>query len=177
MQPLEKALDMTIEEVKQRVARKDGILPKGSPKVMIYVMPAALPWIPRMFEENGVGLTFTVVSSPTKKELAPSRFEDPYFAAAETWLKRCSTINLGYKAQVICEKIETYGIDGMIFGFFDFDRWLGSDHRLLAKMVEEKTKLPVFYIEGDVWDDREYSPEALRTRIESICEIVKMRKA
>ena len=44
------------------------------------------------------------------------------------------------------------------------------------RLVEEKTKLPVFYIEGDLWEDRDYSPEALRTRIESIAEIVKMRK-
>lgn len=65
----------------------------------------------------------------------------------------------------------------MLFGLFDFDRWLGSDNRLLAKLVEEKTKLPTFYIEGDFWEDRDYSPEALSTRIESICEIIKMRKA
>ena len=68
-------------------------------------------------------------------------------------------------------------VDGIVFGFLDFDRWLGSDHRLLARIVAEKTKKPVFYIEGDVWEDRDYSPEALRTRIESICEIVKMQKA
>ena len=43
--------------------------------------------------------------------------------------------------------------------------------------MEKKTKLLVFYIEGDVWEDRDYSPEALRARIESIAEIVKMRKA
>jgi hypothetical protein len=65
----------------------------------------------------------------------------------------------------------------MIFGFIDFDRFLGRDHKLMAKIVHEKTGLPVFYIEGDIWDDRDYSPEALRTRIESICEIIKMRKA
>ena len=122
-------------------------------------------------------MTFSEVSVPTRKQLLPSRFDDPYMAAAETWLKRTSTTNIGYKAQIIIEKLETYHMDGMIFGFFDFDRWLGSDHRLLARIVEERTKLPVFYVEGDIWDDRDYSPEALRTRIESICEILKMNKA
>jgi len=97
-------------------------------------------------------------------------------ATAESWLRRGSSCNPGYEAEQICEKLKTYGADGMVFGFFDFDRWLGSSHRLLARMVEEKTGLPVFYIEGDAWEDRDYSPEALRTRIESICEIVKMRK-
>lgn len=174
---MESALDTTIKEVKQRVANKDGILPEGAPKLMAFIIPVTLPWIPKMFEENGVGLTFGDISTPSKKQLMPPRFDDPYMAAAETWLKRSSSVNTGYRAQLICEKLETYGIDGMVFGFFDFDRWIGSDHRLLARMVEEKTNRLVFYIEGDIWDDRDYSPEALRTRIESICEIAKMRKA
>jgi hypothetical protein len=71
----------------------------------------------------------------------------------------------------------TYGIDGLIFGFFDFDRWVGSDNKLLAKLVEAKTHKPTFHIEGDLWDDRDYNQEALRTRIESICEILKMRRS
>jgi benzoyl-CoA reductase/2-hydroxyglutaryl-CoA dehydratase subunit BcrC/BadD/HgdB len=98
-------------------------------------------------------------------------------AAAENWLRMSGSVNPGYQAEQICEKLETHKFDGMVFGLMDFDRWLGSSHRLLARMVEEKTKLPVFYIEGDNWDDRDYSQEALRTRIESICEIMKMRKA
>ncbi len=174
---MEEALDITLKEVKERVANKEGMLPKGAPKLMAFIMPVTLPWIPKMFEENGVGLTYGDIYVPSKKQLVPPRFDDPYLAAAETWLKRSSTINTGYRAQLICEKLETYGIDGMVLGFFDFDRWIGSDHRLLARMVEERTDRPVFYIEGDIWDDRDYSPEALRTRIESICEIVKMRKA
>jgi hypothetical protein len=77
----------------------------------------------------------------------------------------------------MCEKLEMYKLDGMIFGFLDFDRWLGSDNRLLSRIVEEKTKLPVYYIEGDIYEDRDYSPEALTTRIETIAAMVKMRKA
>ena len=177
VEPMEEALDILLEELKERVAKKQGILPPGAPKMMVHVMPHSLPWIIKMFQDNGVGMTFSEVSVPTRKQLLPSRFDDPYMAAAETWLKRTSTTNIGYKAQIIIEKLETYHMDGMIFGFFDFDRWLGSDHRLLARIVEERTKLPVFYVEGDIWDDRDYSPEALRTRIESICEILKMNKA
>lgn len=176
MEGMERALDITIEEVKQRVANKEGILPQGAPKLMVYSMPSCNPWIAKMFERNGVGLPFDDLSMISKKELEPLSFEDPYMAAAETWLRMSEPANAGYKAEQICEKLETYKADGMIFGFMDFDRWLGSDHRLLSRMVEEKTKLPVFYIEGDIWEDRDYSPEALRTRIESICEIVKMRK-
>jgi benzoyl-CoA reductase/2-hydroxyglutaryl-CoA dehydratase subunit BcrC/BadD/HgdB len=177
MEQMEKALDITIREVKQRVAAKKGILPEGAPKLMIYSIHPTVPWIAKMFEENGVGVPLSEFFVLTKKQLAPPTFEDPYMAAAEGWLRTSGMVNPGYQAEQISEKLETHKFDGMVFGLMDFDRWLGSSHRLLARMVEEKTKLPVFYIEGDNWEDRDYSEEALRTRIESICEIMKMRKA
>jgi len=174
LDPMAKALDKATEEVRGRVARGEGILPKGAPTLMYEIMPYCQPWIAKMFAENGVGL---MPGGPTDKQLVPPRFADPYMASAEAWLKGSVSANAGYKADQICERLEKYRFDGLVFGFFDFDRWLGSDNRLVAKMVEEKTTFPVFYIEGDFWEDRDYSPEALRTRIESICEIIKMRKA
>ena len=177
IEQIEEALDITIREVRQRVDRKEGILPEGAPKLLIYSLHPTIPWVAKTFEENGVGIPLSEFFILTKKQLEPSKFDDPYMVAAESWLRTSGMVNPGYQAQQICEKIETHKFDGMVFGLMDFDRWLGSSHRLLAKMVEEKTKLPVFYIEGDNWDDRDYSQEALRTRIESICEIMKIRKA
>ena len=156
------------------MAKGEGILPKGAPVLMYEIIPYPQPWIVNLFAENGVGV---MPGGPTEKQLQPPRFKDPYMAAAEAWLKSSVTVNAGYKADQISERLMKYRFDGMLFGFFDFDRWLGSDNKLLAKLIEEKTKLPVFYIEGDFWEDRDYSLEALKTRIESICEIVKMRKA
>ena len=45
------------------------------------------------------------------------------------------------------------------------------------EIVEEKTGVPSYYIEADFWDDRDYSPESLKTRIESVCQIIHARKA
>lgn len=175
---MESALDITIEEVKQRVAQKQGVLPKGAPRLMTWLTPVCVPWIAKMFENNGVGMTVSSLLVPTKKQMTkPPAFEDPYMVAAELWLRGEFMVNTGYEVEQILEKLETYTCDGMIFGFIDFDRFLGRDQKLMAKIVHEKTGLPVFYIEGDIWDDRDYSPGALRTRIESICEIIKMRKA
>jgi benzoyl-CoA reductase/2-hydroxyglutaryl-CoA dehydratase subunit BcrC/BadD/HgdB len=174
---MEKALDITLKEVRQRVANKEGILPKGAPKLLIYSVHPTVPWVAKIFEENGVGIPLSEFFIQTKKQLEPPSFTDPYMAAAEGWLRTSGMVNPGYQAEQICEKLEMHNFDGMVFGLMDFDRWLGSSHRLLARIVEEKTRLPVFYIEGDNWDDRDYSLEALRTRIESICEIMKIRKA
>jgi benzoyl-CoA reductase/2-hydroxyglutaryl-CoA dehydratase subunit BcrC/BadD/HgdB len=174
---MEEALDITLQEVRQRVAQKKGILPVGAPKLLIYSLHPTVPWVAKIFEENGVGIPLSEFFIQTRKQLKPPSFDDPYMAAAEGWLRTSGMVNPGYQSEQICEKLETHNFDGMVFGLMDFDRWLGSSHRLLARMVEEKTGLPVFYIEGDNWDDRDYSLEALRTRIESICEIMKMRKA
>ncbi|GAJ24620.1 unnamed protein product, partial [marine sediment metagenome] len=173
---MEEALDLTLKEVKQRVAAKEGILPAGAPKLLIYSIHPTVPWVAKTFEENGVGIPLSEFFIQTKKQLQPPSFDDLYMAA-EGWLRTSGMVNPGYQAEQICEKLETHKFDGMVFGLMDFDRWLGSSHRLLARMVEDKTGLPTFYIEGDNWDDRDYSLEALRTRIESICEIMKMRKA
>jgi benzoyl-CoA reductase/2-hydroxyglutaryl-CoA dehydratase subunit BcrC/BadD/HgdB len=170
---MEQALELAINEVGERVAKKEGILPPGSPKLMFQITPYCQPWIIKMFKENGVLLS---AGGATKKGMSPLRFDDPYLQSAEIWLRGATIVNTGYQAEQTAEQLITYNFDGMLFGLFDFDRWLGSDDRLLASIVEEKTGLPSFYIEGDFWEDRDYSQESLRTRIESIAEILKMRK-
>jgi benzoyl-CoA reductase/2-hydroxyglutaryl-CoA dehydratase subunit BcrC/BadD/HgdB len=170
------ALDAMIKEAKERIARGEGIVPKGSPKGMAWFIPFPI-FISRIFRENDVALVYNDGLLPSKADLQPPRFTDPFEMNAEMLLKWNMAVNWGLKADLAIEKIQTYGIDFMIWGFLDFDRWLGTDHRLCAKVVEERTGKPVFYIEGDIWEDRDYSEEALRTRIETICEIVKARKS
>ena len=174
LEPMAEALEQTLKDVRGRVAAGRGVLPRQAPVLMYEIIPYCQPWLVKMFMENGVGV---MPGGPTQKQLQPPRFEDPYMVAAEAWLKGSVTVNAGYKADQICERLLRYKFDGLLLGFLDFDRWLGSDNRLIARMVEERTGLPVFYVEGDFWEDRDYSPESLRTRVESICEILKMRKA
>lgn len=177
MKYMEEALDITIKEVRQAIKDGVGILPKGSPKVPFYFTPIALPWISQIFKENGVGTTFSLIITPSKKQFAPSKYKDPYMQASESWLRMTIGQNLGYDAKNMIEKLETnMPCDGLVMGFFDFDRWLGAHHKIMAKLLEEATDVPTFYIEADFWEDRDYSPESLRTRIESICQIIKMKK-
>ena len=66
--------------------------------------------------------------------------------------------------------------DAFIAGFLDYDRWIGALHKKMARQVEEATGVPSFYLEADFYDGRDYSPEALRTRIQSICQIIRQKK-
>lgn len=174
---LEHAIDVLTKELREEIKAGRGVLPKGSPKVGCYFVPYSLPWIDKMFRENGVALTFSQTLSPSKSMMRPSRYmDDPYMGMAEQWLKMPLGQNMGYEAQSMIEKVQTYKPDGMVMGFFDFDRWLGAHQKMCASLVEKATGVPHYYIESDFWDDREYSEEALRTRIESICQILHTRK-
>ena len=171
------ALDATLKDAKTKIAKGEGVVPKGSPRGMMWFMPFCNPFILRMFEENGVAIPFCEGLLPSKAELEPPKFEDPFEANAEAFLKECMITNWGNKAELTLERLETYDIDFMIWGFEDFDRWLGSDQKLCQAYVEKKIEKPCFYIEGDIWEDRDYSEEAMRVRIETICEVVKARLA
>jgi len=171
------ALDAVLKDMKERVDKGEGVVPKSSPKAMAWFIPYNNPFISNMFDENGVSLAYGEGLLPSKAEFEFPRFTDPFDASAEAFLKSSLIVNWGNKANLAIEKMQTYNIDCMIWGFLDFDRWLGSDHKLCARYVEEKTGKPSFYIEGDIWEDRDYSEEALRTRIETICEVVKARHA
>ena len=83
---------------------------------------------------------------------------------------------MGYEVAAMVEKVKANKPDGMLMGFFDFDRWLGAHQKMAADLVEKETGVPHYYIESDFWDDRDYSEEALRTRIESICQLLYMKK-
>lgn len=175
---LEEALDIMIVEIRAAVKAGTGVLPKGAPKMGSYFIPFCIPWIDRVFRENGVATTFSQTLTPSKSQMRPPTYmDDPYMGIAEQWLKMPLGQNMGYEAEAMVEKVIANKPDGMLMGFFDFDRWLGAHQKMCAELVEEKTGVPHYYIESDFWDDREYSEEALRTRIESIAQIMHMRKS
>lgn len=174
---MEEALDIMTQEVKEAIKAGVGVVPKGAPKLGSYFVPFCIPWIDTMFRENGVATTFSQTLTPSKKQMSPPTYKDDlYMAIAEQWLRMPLGQNMGYEVASMITKVNTYKPDGMLMGFFDFDRWLGAHQKMAAKLVEEGTGVPHFYMESDFWDDRDYSPEALRTRIESISQVLKMRK-
>ena len=48
---------------------------------------------------------------------------------------------------------------------------------MAKKGVEDELGIPVLALEGDVWDTRDYSTEALRIRVETFAEMLRAKKA
>ena len=173
----EPAIDVLLKELRSEIKAGSGIVPKGAPKVGSYFVPFCVPWVDRIFRENGVATTFSLTMTPSKSQLSPTAYpDDMYLNLAEAWLRFPLGQNMGYEVESMVEKVEANKPDGMIMGFFDFDRWLGAHQKMAADLVEKRTGVPHFYIESDFWDDRDYSEEALRTRIESIAQMLYMKK-
>ncbi len=173
----EPAIDTLIAELREEIKAGRGVLPKGAPKIGSYFTPFCIPWVDRLFRENGVITTFSETMTMTAAQMSPHKYAtDLYSAFAEEWLRFPMGQNMGSEAQTMIEKVRANKPDGMLMGFFDFDRWLGAHQKMCADLVEKETGVPHFYMESDFWDDRDYSEEALRTRIESISQLLYVKK-
>lgn len=171
------AADTIIAELQRDIKDGVGIYPKGAPKVSFYFNPVALPWIDKIFMDNGVATGVSLPFVPTKAQATPPNSTDVYEMAADQWLKMIFSMGCKPEIDAWIEKINNIKPDGMIVGFLDYDRWIAPLHQTMAREVEKSTGVPTYYIEGDFYDGRDYSPEALRSRIESICQILKQKKA
>ena len=174
----EEAVDILTKGLRAAIKAGEGVMPKGTPKVAIRNLPYCIPWLGQMFRQNGLMVQFAcALTQSSRQTQPPTRPDDPWYTAAEAWSRNPMCSNMKNECDSYIEKLKTYNANGMLLGLFDFDRWVGPQQKLQAKMVEETLHIPCFYIEGDFWDDREYSPEALKTRVESICQVFKMRLA
>ena len=64
-------------------------------------------------------------------------------------------------------------MDGALYGFFAFDRWIGALEKTMIREAEERTGIPHFYLEGDFWNGARFSMDRMST-IRSICSCLKI---
>jgi len=172
---LNKAIDTIIDEVEDRINKGMGILPKGSPKLGCHFIPFCEPWVDRAFLENGVCLSFSTFFASVKKNNKITTL-DPYKIVSKLWLQNSQVVNMGYEAELVSKILLKYHPDGMLYGFFSFDRWLGTHQKMMLKIVEEKTNIQHFYIESEFWDDERYKLDDRIGRIENIAYLLKTKK-
>lgn len=168
------ALETIIEEVRGRVAKGEGPLPKGAPRLACHFLPYCVPWVCGAFAENGINLSTNTYFAPpgTLKKLP--READEYRNIARQWLSNPSAVNMGDEINIVCDIITSTPVDGVLYGFFSFDRWVGGLQKTMIKVVEERTKIPHYYLEGNFWSDEEYSLDDRLARIKSIAFKVKI---
>lgn len=169
------AIEILIDEVKERIQKGCGPLPKGAPRLACQFIPFCVPWIGKAFMDNGVNLSVdTFFAEPAVQRQYFDR-DNIYTSIARQWLCNPSAVNTRDEAELICHIITRYPLDGVLYGFFSFDRWIGAMHKTLVRIVEERTKIPFYYLEGDFWSDEKYTLEDKIDLIKSIAFKVKIK--
>lgn len=168
------ALDTAIAEVEQRICDGKGVLPKGSPKLACHFSPLNVPWIDKTFRDNGVNLTLGRMFPPASKLINCVKPGDVYRSAASMCLEAPNNVNMLDEVRMTCDQLTSYPVDGALYGFFAFDRWIGALEKIMIREAEERTGIPHFYLEGDFWNGSRFSLEDKLTTIRGICSCLKI---
>ena len=72
---------------------------------------------------------------------------------------------------------ENWGLDGVIMYYLFSCRPFAISLLILKKSIEGDLCIPVLALEGDIYDTRDYSAGALRTRLETFAEMLRAAKA
>lgn len=176
IEPVNEALDTAICEIRERIREGRGALPKGAPKLACYFVPLNVPWVDRMFRENGTNLSlgrlFPLASMMEEK----IDTDDIYQAVAKQIYMCPDAVNMKDAARIAADLLRRYPVDGALLGFYDFDRWIGALQKTEMRLVEEQTGIPHYYLEGDFWASGKMSTEDRKSIIRGISSCLKISK-
>jgi benzoyl-CoA reductase/2-hydroxyglutaryl-CoA dehydratase subunit BcrC/BadD/HgdB len=170
------AIGTLLTEAKQRVDQGKGIGEKGAPRVLLLGPQATDPSIFRMFEKAGLTLAGAYLDWVSPQEMTKSK----YITFEERDAERQLQYGLYHGVEGIVYKVKQacqfYNVDGVLL-FYPFScRPITISPFIVKKAVEEELNIPLLILEGDWWDTRDYSAGALRTRVETFAEMLKMTK-
>jgi benzoyl-CoA reductase/2-hydroxyglutaryl-CoA dehydratase subunit BcrC/BadD/HgdB len=171
---MERLIDLLYTEIKERVDRGEGVLPKGAPRVAIglfWTDPAPLS----MIEKTGLAVIGSSVDGVliTKEERVPSKYEDFWENSAESVLRFCG-IKFAVRLKQVCKEA---GLDGVILNYPIGCRDLCIAPIKGKELITKELGIPVLLLETDHVDTRSYNAEAMRSRVEAFAEILKAAKA
>jgi benzoyl-CoA reductase/2-hydroxyglutaryl-CoA dehydratase subunit BcrC/BadD/HgdB len=163
-------------EIKARVEAGYGAVEKGAPKVAWFCHHATDPTVMHMVEDLGLAIPVTAVIWTPPWLRVKSQFA--------TFTERVAdqTIRMGINRNAISairffeECCDEFNVDGFLYLYFFSCRPICLTALMVKKSIEDKLGIPVLALEGDVWDTRDYSTEALRTRVETFAEMLRAKK-
>jgi hypothetical protein len=169
------AIDTLYNELKARVAQGRGVVPPGSPRVMIPLTSLVDPGVTQLLEEQGIAIPILEVNLLTPKTYWPAP-TDIYEEISAKFFKSPISQSFRMRIDSILEACKKNRIDGLFWYNHFSCRPTYTDSMMIIQEVKEKLDLPAILVEGDAYDPRYYTKECLRTRIEAFAEIMKTRK-
>jgi len=144
---------------------------------MVFLASFSDPRIMHMIENTGLACPVMLNSAPLRMEPWQTTYTTTGEIRAEMQLKVGIYHSSYAMAKRWAEVAEDFNLDGSIWGYQYNCRPLALPSHFLPKFVEETTGLPALSLEMDYYDSRNYSAEALTTRVETFAEMLRARKA
>ncbi|MFH1243679.1 MAG: 2-hydroxyacyl-CoA dehydratase family protein [Pseudomonadota bacterium] len=166
----EKIHEMLIEELRERI-EKGTALPEEF-RVLWF------PWVPvqqtnifKILKENGASVPMAEAAYVWWSELDE---DHPFEAMAHKALENYMVGPADRRVKSLSKMTEEYEVDGVIH----FATPACYHENTAFPLIREAMKLkglPTLYLEGDMTDERNYSPEHTASRLTSFLEIIKKR--
>lgn len=162
-----------VAELKQRVMKGEGILPKGAPRVLIVFPHMGDPAVTEVIENTG--LVIAASSRSLSADKAPLQYEGTWERAAELILRRGGSV-MAMATQMRDLAVE-YKVDGVIVNTISQCRVYNLHPIKTKQLIEAELGIPVLALEHDPYDSREYTLEHFRSRVEPFAEVLRSRLA
>jgi len=175
-----KTIAKLTREVKQRADEGRGVVEKGAPRVLLFSHHVTDPAIMHMIEDAGLAISLTSLAS-ISNAMAESFAGEQYTTFEDRAADQLLSVGIYHSVKGLIERCKelsnSWQVDGFI-NLYPFSCRPLALHPLIAKKdIEEELGIPVLVLEGDFYDTRSYSPEALRTRVETFAEMLRASKA
>jgi len=170
------AINILIDEVKQRMSQGIGVVEKGAPRVAALMAHLSDPRIDQMMEGCGLAMPLSILLVAQKKSgITIPTITGPYLAQREM-IRGVYHSSYGFIQQAVIAAREPH-IEGIIWNYMFNCRPVAEVSHLLKQVVEEETGKPVLMLEMDVYDSRDYSPGALQTRVETFADMLRAKRS
>lgn len=171
------AVEILCGEVQERVDKGFGIVEKGAPRVLNFAVHFSDPEVTHMMEKAGLALAASFVTVPPDKRDPSLRFNTLGEELAEAAMRGGAYHSTYGFAKRFAQAAKALDMDGVIWGYQYNCRPLALGSHLFKQVIEEEAGVPTLSLEMDLYESRNYSAEALRTRVEAFAEMLRARKA
>jgi len=178
------AMELHLEELKERVAKGYGVLPKGAPKVALkcelggdmankplaedvglnVVVPLNATWLAD-FEKHPVVDYARFKGAPPMEKVAAAYLRKGYIRGGDHHVWRMKEI------------VRETNVDGLVFSPVYQCRAFAGLPVMVKQTVEKDLGVPTMYLETGAFDGRDHNYDTMKTRLETFAELLKARKA
>jgi len=166
------AAHILVGELKERVKRGEGVLPRGAPRVLIQYPHFSDPEVTEVIENCGLAIAASARSQTLDQ--APLRYEDAWERAAELTLRAGGSVT--GTVNVLKDLARQWQVDGVIINTISVCRYFNLYPLRAKQVIEKDLGIPVLAIEHDPYDSRDYTPQQFRSRVEPFAEMLRARK-